>query len=1121
MNPRHALLALSILASATHFAVAAEPTSRVIRTAAFDPDVLPDAESVAGAWLAEQAATHRVKSGALGRFHVAGLRGLASGGTHVVMRVEIGGVPVRGTDVDVLLGDDLRPILLTLGSAVSRMSGERGPAARVTGAEALVVALQDAAAARDGQTSALRQPARIRAGLAVAENGAIDDAWIIEVLVGGPGSEELRLAVVDATDGAILESASLTSDATYQVYADEGGALTPSDGPFTDTTPYPGDEPDGQQGVLAEPIVATISGLNVNPEGGADPWLSDGARRLDGNNAVVTTYWDYTTGSVPVRGTAADEFLEPYDFTLPPDASSGQAEASGAQAFYTVNWLHDLYYDAGFDELDGNAQASNYGRGGEEGDAIGVYVQCYLHEYARSNAFMRTPEDGEPPALCSYVGLPLGQLDVASSGVSLFTSTAAAGPTATFVTAPLAWAAASDGAVDACSAPVVDLTSQAALVETGSCALIDAIENVQAAGAVAVVFIAATEDSEPPSLRFDTTDGLDAVTIPVVGVRQEDGAQLASVAASGGWITVTRPPDMDIALDSSVIAHEFGHYLHLRHVTGSSVQLYAMSEGWGDMTALAMVLREGDDLDGHYATATYLRGAIDGLYFGVRRAPYSHDPAFNALSFRHISTGEALPDITLDDDGYDNAEVHNAGEVWASALFDAYLSLQRERTTSFEDVRQKWASIVVTALQISPDDTTYIEGRDALIAAALAGSPDDAMRIAEAFAGRGMGSCAVGPDRYSEDLAGVVEDFEVRPYVVIDGLTIDDSTESCDLDGNIDVGETGLAVVRVQNAGLTRVDGGVELTISADDPAVLFPAGSTLVVPPLDVGESADLAFAVTLDASIEPALRHTFTATLSGDAGCNGATNLSQTAFLETQDESGATTDDFDADASNWTPDGDGAADIWTREVDGDDGSWVGIALGDRSDTRLVSPGIRVAAGVDFEVAFLHSYEFEWSQDGGVLEIRVGEGDWEDVSEYATVDYDGEIWDSSSALYEREVYTGTNPSWPEGDVVELDFGDHLGGRVVQLGFRVVTEEGGSSSGWRIDEVSVSGVDPGPFLQRVPDNATCPARPEARTGCGCSSLVGSTAAAPWLLGLVMLARRRRRSRSGPGGADWA
>ena len=36
--------------------------------------------------------------------------------------------------------------------------------------------------------------------------------------------------------------------------------------------------------------------------------------------------------------------------------------------FFHVNWLHDRWYEAGFDEASGNAQKSNFGRGGMGGD---------------------------------------------------------------------------------------------------------------------------------------------------------------------------------------------------------------------------------------------------------------------------------------------------------------------------------------------------------------------------------------------------------------------------------------------------------------------------------------------------------------------------------------------------------------------------------------------------------------------------------------------------------------------------------------------------------------------------------------------------------------------------------
>src|SRR3546814_8665534 len=64
------------------------------------------------------------------------------------------------------------------------------------------------------------------------------------------------------------------------------------------------------------------------------------------------------------------------------------------------NGLHDWWYDHGFDEQAGNAQTSNYGRGGVEGDAISAQGQ---DSSGRNNANMATPADGGSPTMQMYL----------------------------------------------------------------------------------------------------------------------------------------------------------------------------------------------------------------------------------------------------------------------------------------------------------------------------------------------------------------------------------------------------------------------------------------------------------------------------------------------------------------------------------------------------------------------------------------------------------------------------------------------------------------------------------------------------------------------------------------------
>src|SRR5262249_32920812 len=149
-----------------------------------------------------------------------------------------------------------------------------------------------------------------------------------------------------------------------------------------------------------------------------------------------------------------------------------------------------------------------------------------------------------------------------------------------------------------------------------------------------------------------------------------------------------------------------------------------------------------------------------------------------------------------------NAEVHNAGEVWATMLFEGYVALQqagpsRMPPLTFEDVHRRMGDYIVAGLQMTPADATYTEARDAILPAAAARDVDDLQALAAAFARRGAGSCAQSPPRDSMDFAGVVESSEVEPKVGLGPVTLDDSVRSCDNDGILDADERGKLTLQV------------------------------------------------------------------------------------------------------------------------------------------------------------------------------------------------------------------------------------------------------------------------------------------------------------------------------------
>ncbi|KAG6890177.1 hypothetical protein C0995_010882 [Termitomyces sp. Mi166 len=71
-----------------------------------------------------------------------------------------------------------------------------------------------------------------------------------------------------------------------------------------------------------------------------------------------------------------------------------------AQLFYTTNMVHDLYYRYGFDEVSGNFQQYNFGRGGAENDAVIANAQ---DGSGYNNANFMTPPDGQNGRMRMYL----------------------------------------------------------------------------------------------------------------------------------------------------------------------------------------------------------------------------------------------------------------------------------------------------------------------------------------------------------------------------------------------------------------------------------------------------------------------------------------------------------------------------------------------------------------------------------------------------------------------------------------------------------------------------------------------------------------------------------------------
>jgi len=178
--------------------------------------------------------------------------------------------------------------------------------------------------------------------------------------------------------------------------------------------------------------------------------------------------------------------------------------------------------------------------------------------------------------------------------------------------------------------------------------------------------------------------------------------------------------DGDFAGD--VIAHEYVHGLTTRLVGGPGNtfvlpgwQSGAMAEGWSDVYACS--------LTGNPAFASYVSASPA---VGIRSVAYDNSPytygQFGTLYRRGIGTLNLLIDMP---------EVHQDGEIWASALWDL-------RTTLGKAV---FEPLVTAALTLTPARPSMLDARNAIVQAAQA-MGQSGCTVWSVFSKRGLGASA-------------------------------------------------------------------------------------------------------------------------------------------------------------------------------------------------------------------------------------------------------------------------------------------------------------------------------------------------------------------------------------------
>ncbi|RKG54971.1 histidine kinase [Corallococcus sp. AB011P] len=1081
------------------------------------------AESAARAHLQSVADSYRLTRDDVSGANLRSMHNTGKGAIIATFNQSVGGIPVFRNEIKVVMGQDLRLVAVSGYLAPSELAFTARSKARagfnLSAADAVSGAFKDLTGSGTQATSfvnagtkgdytffeltpatksALPQdlavPARARQVYFMLA-GNLEPAWYVEVNAGPKAARSSQYFgyVVSAATGKVLFRNDLSADAgtafTYKVWADQASPFIPEDGPQgNDATPHPTGTQDGYQAPLNRP--ANNITLANSPYSKNDPWLPANATQTTGNN--VDAYADLTApdgfqpGSADLRAetTSENTFSYVYDTTKAPGISTEQTKAAVVNLFYVNNFLHDWFYDAGFDEAAGNAQSFNFGRGGAEGDPLQAQAQDYG---GRDNANMSTPADGASPRMQMYVFNGTPELSVTSPAAlaGIYEASSASYGTEAFDMTGDIKAAPETNPLGCSPFEAGYFTDKIALINRGDCNFVIKSLNAQTAGAIATVIVN-NADGSPITMGGNGTDDAKVKT-PSLMITKAAGAAWRTALDPGPLsVKFLREPnqDRDGTLDNGIVAHEWGHYISNRLVGNaaglSNNQGRSMGEGWGDFHAMLMQVRESDrnkpgnsNWQGVYSTAGYVSsgGKNQGYYFGIRRLPYSTDMSKNGYTFKHIANFTPLPtDAGTRSDI--NSEVHNSGEVWATMLWECYASLLNAHP--FQEAQNRMKQYLVASYKATPNAPTFTEARDAVLAVALASDPADYQRFVAAFAKRGLGFGAKSPDRDAFDHLSVTESFSSGGNLEVTSISLTDNAGGCDQDGILDIGEQGELKITVRNVGGNGLSAFSGTVSSTSTTATLeFPNGAAINVPALSRGASATVTVPVSVTAV-------SGTPTRAGIKVAFDSTEIPAAARTVTFDPrvnydnvaTTSNTETFESGLTGWTVSQNlSSSGDWTLSGSPANRYAHGADPGTIAETTITSPWLSVDDAADFVMSYnyRHSFEFDSSAsyDGAVLEFTVDGIDWIDPWDlYPVVDADPGYVDYIAAgggnpLEDRPAMAQVSPGFPAFTAASINFGTFfpdLGLKNVRFRFRIGGDVAVGGYGLDLDNVNFEGA---------------------------------------------------------------
>lgn len=481
----------------------------------------------------------------------------------------------------------------------------------------------------------------------------------------------------------------------------------------------------------------------------------------------------------------------------------------------------------------------------------------------------------------------------------------------------------------------------------------------------------------------------------------------------------TGVPLIDGDFDNGVILHEYGHGISTRLTGGPAATCLGgdeqSGEGWSDFFGYMITM------DPNTVPAVFAQGRGIGSYVfgedtngdGIRPARYSTDFAINDYTYGDLNNSEI-------------SAPHGVGFIWATMLWEMTAKLVDAYGYDTDVVNGNGGNnlaiqLVVTGLKLQPCSPTFVEQRDAILAAdqLLYGGANKCL-IWEAFAKRGLGfSAQSGTNGRGDE----IEAFDMPATYCLPSVEMTTNVNSLASNG----GAMQVQINIINNAEIAI--GGIEVTEA-------MPAG-TSVVNASDSFTSAgnQLTFS---GISVPANSTHTITVTLS--------VNTPSEAVMLLRD-------DLEANPFAWTASPGLNQFVWTTEdAFSGDYSFKTTNPDNLSNLTLTwNEPLNVTAGT--HLRFAHRFNTEANFDGGVVEVSTDDGlTWTDLGPlFVENGYNSFVALADNPLINGFCFGGNSGKFIHSMANLSPFA----GQTLRLRYRFASDVLTAAEGWFIDDVEL------------------------------------------------------------------